>query len=232
MKVSIVGLNRAYFEREIKKSDSLTFSKDDPDVVIAFGGDGTLLYGETKYPGVPKLFVRHSSKCKKCSNHNYKKVIDSLVNDDFKIKEFVKIKASVRGNELVGLNDVNIHYKPPCAIRLNIDVDKKNIAKEIISDGIVVSTSYGSSGYFYSITRKTFSKGLGIAFNNPVKPMDYKIIPETSVINVEVVRGPGVMCVDCNPKVIALKDGDIIKIQKSSHVARILMLKGKRMVKI
>lgn len=232
MKVAVVSNNKKYFEAAIKKEKDLTLVKDSPDVVIAFGGEGTFLYSEMIYPGIPKVLVRHSSKCKKCDKHDYQKVLNALLSDDFGVAEFLKVQGSIKGRMLVGLNEINIHYTPPCAMRFGVDVDKETLVEEGIGDGLIVSTVYGSSGYFFSITRKTFDKGLGIAFNNLVKPVKTRIIPENSVIKVKIIRGPAVMCADCNKEIISLKTGDVVRIQKHSNFARILQLEGKRMVRI
>lgn len=228
MKVAVVGHRKNYFENAIKKEKNLILTNKNPDIVIAFGGEGTFLYSEMIYPNTPKVLVRHSSKCEKCKKHDYNKIIKALVSKKFKIVKALKIQGSINNRKLVGLNEINIHYKPPCAMRFSIKVNKKLLAKECIGDGLIISTPYGSSGYFFSITKKKFNKGLGIAFNNPINSMKYKIVPENSIITVKIVRGPGVLCVDCNKRVIPLRTGDVIRIQKHSHFARILRL-GKEM---
>ena len=233
VKLLVIGRRKNFFEKEIRKEKKLILVKNHPDVIVAFGGEGTFLYSEMVYPEIPKLLVYHSSKCKKCKKHNYKKIIKDLTVKKFKVVNFVKIQASVNNKRLIGLNEINIHYKPPCALRFDVDINNKPIVRECVGDGLVVSTPYGSSGYFSSITRKTFEKGLGIAFNNPVKPIKPRIVPKDSVIKVKIVRGPGVLCVDCNKEVIPLKTGDVIKIQKHINYARILKINGEnRKVKI
>ncbi len=232
MKLLVVGRRKNFFEKEIRKGKKLILVKNNPEVIVAFGGEGTFLYSEMVYPGIPKLLVYHSSKCKNCKKHNYQKIIKDLIVKKFKVVSFVKIQASVNNKRLIGLNEINIHYKPPCALRFDVDINNKPIVRECVGDGLVISTPYGSSGYFYSVTRKTFNKGLGIAFNNNVKIVKEKIIPENSVIKIKIVRGPGVMCADCNKKTIPLKTGDIIKIQKHDSRAKILQLGRNRRVRI
>ncbi|MBL7100712.1 MAG: NAD(+)/NADH kinase [Nanoarchaeota archaeon] len=232
MKVVVVGYRKNYFEKEIKREKKLKLVKISPDVVVAFGGEGTFLYSEMIYPEIPKVFVRHPSKCRKCKKHNYGKIIKALVENRFKVVKLLKIQCSVNGKRLIGLNEINIHYKPPCAMRFDVHINKKLIAKESIGDGLIVSTPYGSSGYFFSIAKKTFNKGLGIAFNNPVKRIKGRIVPENSIIKVKVARGPGMVCVDCDKKIIPLKTGDIVKIQKHSRFARVLKLNGEMKVRI
>ena len=232
MKVAVVGYRKDYFEDEIRKEKKIELTDNNPDIVIAFGGEGTFLYSEMIYSGIPKVLVYHSSKCRSCKNHNYRKIVKALVDGDFKIVEFIKIQASVNGKKLVGLNEISIHYLPPLAIRFDAYINNKLISKECIGDGLVVSTPYGSSGYFYSITRKTFKKGLGMAFNNLVNNIKAKIVPDNSTVKVKIVRGPGVLCTDCNKEVIPLKTGDVVKIQKHSNYARILKINGDTKVRI
>lgn len=232
MKLLVIGHRKNFFEKEIKQEKKLILVKNNPDIIVAFGGEGTFLYSEMVYPGIPKLLVYHPSKCKNCKKHNYKKIIKGLVAQKFKIVSFVKIQASVNNKKLIGLNEINVHYKPPCALRFDVYINNKPVVRECIGDGLVTSTPYGSSGYFYSITRKTFNKGLGIAFNNIMKIVKEKIIPENSTIKVKIIRGPGIMCVDTNKKIIPLKTGDIIKIQKHDRPAKILQLGKDRRVKI
>lgn len=232
MKLLVIGRRKNFFEKEIKKEKKLILVKNNPGVIVAFGGEGTFLYSEMVYPGIPKLLVYHSSKCKNCKKHNYKKIIKDLVAKKFKVVSFVKIQASVNNKRLIGLNEINVHYNPPCALRFDVYINNKPIVRECVGDGLVISTLYGSSGYFYSVTRKTFNKGLGVAFNNTVKTVKEKIIPENSVIKVKIVRGPGVMCADANKKIIPLKTGDIIKIQKHVHTAKILQIGKSRKVRI
>ena len=52
------------------------------------------------------------------------------------------------------------------------------------------------------------------------------------MIKVKITRGPAVMFSDCNQKIVPLKTGDIVKIQKHSNFARILQLNGKTKVRI
>jgi NAD kinase len=232
MKLLVIGRRKNFFEKEIRKEKKLILVKNNPEVIVAFGGEGTFLYSEMVYPGIPKLLVYHSSKCKKCDKHDYNKLIHALAHKKFKTVNFVKIEGLVNGKKLIGLNEINVHYKPPCALRFEVDINNKLVVRECVGDGLVISTPYGSSGYFYSVTRKTFNKGLGVAFNNTVKLIKEKIIPENSVIKVKIVRGPGVMCADCNKKTIPLKTGDIIKIQKHDSRAKILQLGRNRRVRI
>jgi len=221
MKVAVVGLGKKIFEKKLPKD--FVVSKN-PEIVFSFGGDGTILYSENLYPGIPKVFVRHSKFCEKCEvDGSYKKIFDDLRNKNYKVVEEIKVEGVSNNKILVGLNEINVCNKTPLrAVRLQLSVDKKIVQKEVVGDGIVVSTPFGSTAYFYSITRKHFAKGLGIAFNNSRKPIKPIILGENSSVQIKVLRGDAVMCSDNNKKTFLLKAGDVVTVKKSRLKARLV----------
>jgi len=232
MRVAVVGKERRVIEKQLAKF-YLTLDKKRPQVVISYGGDGTALYAERKYPGVPRLMIKHSSICVKCSVHGVHDVsaaLRALANKKFKVLEEIKVEGAVNGRQttkLVGLNEICVHNVVPRAIRLQVAVNKKILADNVLGDGLVVATPYGSTGYFYSVTRKKFSRGLGIAFNNCVQRLKHAVVGEGSVVKIKVLRGPGIMCADnCHNRLVSLKTGDVVTIKKSKQKARIIVLHG------
>ena len=228
MKVAVVGKEKKLFEKKLPKDFVIDGKK--PQIVFSFGGDGTILYAERLYPGVPKVFVKHSRFCEKCEvASGYKKMFDALRNGKYKIVEEIKLEGTVNGSRkkmLVGLNEVNVCNKTPLrAVRLQLAVNSKVIQKEVVGDGIVVATPFGSTAYFYSITRKSFSRGIGIAFNNSRKPVKPLFVPENSVVKIKVLRGDAVMCADNDRKMFRLKAGDAVTVRKSRLKARLVKFK-------
>ncbi len=223
MKVAVVGINTGFIKKNLSRYGFNIAKK--PDLVFSVGGDGTCLLSEQKYPNVPKLFIRHSGKYNK---RKVNSILNAVKKKKYRIIKKMKIESSVKNKKLIALNDINIHYKPPHAIRLQVKLNNKIIVKELIGDGVLISTPYGSSGYFSSITRKTFKNGIGIAFNNPVKIIKPKIVNKNSKIEVKVLRGEGFVAVDCIEKLIPIKKGDIIKIRKHARAAKFIKLKNKK----
>jgi len=225
MKVAVVGLARKLIENKLSEYD-LESDRKNPDVVISIGGDGTALYTERIYPGIPRIMIRHSKTCVKCDEHDFSKVLTALKEKKYKVREEVKVEGIVNDDpkkKLVGLNEICLHHKIPTkTIRLGVKVNGKIIADEVIGDGIVVATPYGSTAYFYSITKKKFSEGLGLAFNNSRKKMKHLILDNDSVIEVEVLRGHGLVTADNNERMIPVKTWDILKVKKSKQKARII----------
>lgn len=227
MKVAVIGLTRKLIENKLVEY-GLKPDKKNPDVVISVGGDGTALYAERIYPGIPRIMIRHSKTCEKCKigEHDFPKALGALKKKEYKIKEEIKVEGIINNDptkKLVGLNEIGIHHKIPTkTIRLRIRVNNKIVVDEVIGDGIVVATPYGSTAYFYSITRKKFYKSMGVAFNNSKKSREPLILKDDSVIEAQVLRGLGLATADNDERMIPIRKGDVLKIRKAKQKARII----------
>lgn len=235
MKVAVVGRAKEFIENRLPDY-GLKLNKKNPDVVISFGGDGTALLAERIYPSIPRILIKHSKICVKCKEHDFSKVLTGLKERRFKIIEEIKVEGIVNKDpkkKLIGLNEIGIHHKIPTkTIRLQVKVNGKVIENEVIGDGVIIATPYGSSAYFYSITRKRFSKGLGIAFNNPKRRTKSRIVKDDSEIEIKFLRGHGLMTADNNEKMFSIKSGDIVTVRKLSKKAKIIELKGRRRIRV
>lgn len=228
MKVKVFGRDKKEVEKlskELRKDFTIS---NTPEVVISYGGDGTYLLSERRYPGIPKLLVRHKSRCYKCTDyglHSKDKIKEILSKRKYKIVNFMKLEAKTGNRRLVGVNDIIIRNKKPnVAIRFNIQVKGKIDFKEIIGDGIVVSTSIGSTGYFNSITGQEFKKGIGIAFNNPIYHLN-PILVNSANIKIRILREDALLAADNNNGIISLKPGNEVIIKTSKEKARIIKVK-------
>jgi len=208
------------------KDTTIKYSRFSPNIIFCLGGDGTFLYAERKYPGVPKILIWSDKRHNKKGRYNLKsikRIISKIENHEFKFIKEKKLKLLFNGKEAFAVNDVSIRNKiPNCGIRFSTKIGKKKY-ENLIGDGITVSNPYGSTGYFHSITGKSFSEGLGVAMNNVTKKITSKIIKK-GIVNFELIRGTALLCVDNNPKIITLKSGDRVRITNSSQVAKIVEL--------
>ncbi len=222
LKVAILGDMKELIIRQLPKGFVLDYNS--PEIVLSFGGDGTFLLGEEKYPKVPRLFIKHFWNCFKCDSHDFKNMFKKIESKEYEIMELGKIELCVNGKkELTAMNDINVHYVPPRALRLDVKVNNKQIDRHMVGDGFVVSTPFGSSGYFGSITRNTFREGFGIAFNNLVSPIDF-IISDELTVEAKILRGPAIIAADSQEKTLRLEDKEIITVKPSKEKARIVML--------
>ncbi len=230
LKLYVLGKSRekvAKIKRRLKASYIIEKAK--PEIVLVIGGDGSFLYAERHYPGIPKLIVRDSKVCKKCINNSIsiEKLEECLKSlDSYNTASYKKLEAELKGKRFLCTNDFIIrNLEPGYAIRFSVELKGKLAYNCLIGDGIVVSSNYGSTGYFYSITKTSFKKGIGIAFNNITRKLRKAVVPEDSVIIFRLLREKAVFCYDNAKEKIRLLPGDKIVIRASKKEARIIIPK-------
>ncbi len=224
MNILLYGKNALSLENLVK-AEGLMVVQNNPDIVISYGGDGTLLASEQEYPGIPKLPIRDSATCVKCAEHANEVLIQALAKNQLEKKAYQKLAVDFAGkvqhalNEIVITNELPIH-----AVRLSVLLNGQTVQDNeiIIGDGVVAATPFGSTAYFHSITRQMFDQGFGLAFNNPVHPLDPLFFTDKDQIIVTIVRGPAILSIDNNHNVTRLKENDRIIIQASKDPAIIL----------
>jgi NAD+ kinase len=222
---------RVVFRRdpsEIKKAlaaQGFELVEADPDFVVCYGGDGTVLFAERNFPEAPKLIIKTSRHCRK---YDYKledlKVLLSKIKEgNYRIHSEMKLEAVAKGMRLVGLNDIQVHLKLPIyAVRFHLSVDGKEF-DNLIGDGVIVAPPFGSTAYYRATGGAPFEKGIGISFNNlHYKKVDSVVVSEDSIVNLTVTRGPAWLLADNNEDFIELTAGDSVTIKKSVSVANFI----------
>lgn len=231
MKILLYGKFGQYPKEieELVKSIGLEIVQEDPEVVLTFGGDGTLLGAERDFPGVPKLPLRNSKICHICSPLPSEELVKLLARGKLSTRELLKLEARIGDQIFLALNEICLRNKLiNAALRFKVMTDgqavPENLPWELIGDGLVVATPFGSTAYYYSITKDGFTEGIGVAFNNVHNyPERAYVTSEETTIEVEILRGPGRLSADNNPNILELSEGDKITITKSFSSAKILV---------
>lgn len=232
MKTLLFGAKAESLEAELARHTSLTRVLEDPDVVISYGGDGTLLTAERLYPGIPKVPIRNSRRGHRTLHHPPAEVISRLAHGELVPAKFIKAKATLyRGGieepfvELLAMNEFNVHMAHAnMAVRFKLRINDEPYADghEFVGDGVLVSTPFGSTAYFNHITRGVFYLGLGIAFNHVADHTTHLVLPEESSIAIEVTRGPALLAYDSASEYYELKEGDVLVVKRAPKPATIL----------
>lgn len=229
MKVSLVGKN-ANNIAGLAKNLGLEIVTSQADLIISYGGDGTLLTAEREYPGIPKLPIRDSLICKKCPKHKEKLLLQKMLKREFRLKEYQKLETTISHKTFYALNDFVVRNSIPIhTIRFKVTHSLSSQTQSgihtnnqlLIGDGIVVSTPFGSTGYFKSITRQTFQKGFAVAFNNTTEKVNPLFLKDQNQVIFKLVRGKATLSFDNSPEIFNLDEGSEITFKLSEKVAKI-----------
>lgn len=234
MNVTLYGQEAERLRPLVEREDSLELVDDDPDVVVCFGGDGTLLAAELKWPSVPKVPLRNSRRGIRCISDPPEGVIARLAENSLIPKEHLKLECNVThaapdraDNQLLAINEFCVNKgRTNASVRYRVWFDDKPYGTEndheIIGDGFVVSTPFGSTAYFNQITRGVFWSGIGVAFMYTGEHTNHLIVPEDTVVRARITRGPAVLAHDNSSEFIDLGEGDELTVRKAEQPAVLL----------
>jgi NAD+ kinase len=221
IKVALIESSHAESVGDLLRTHGFEVAIEGFELVVTNGGDGTILRAEHLYPGVPKLVLRGSPICKMCLKASNEEVLTAVAAGKYKLKEHLKLEVEAKGERLMGLNDIVIRNREPRhALRYHFWKDGERVGNEIIGDGVVVATPFGSRGYFRSITDAIFDVGIGVAFNNSTEQTDHLVVGENSELKVELNRCEAFVYADNQEKWINLEPSDTAIIRKSDQIAR------------
>ena len=143
-------------EEYIRKNIRYSYSDNNPDIVIAIGGDGTILQAFHKYPNAV-VFGIHTGHLGFFANYN-PDTIDLLVNDInnnlYKIEEVELLSCvfeEANGNKIIGdaLNEATV-ISPRKTLILDVSIDGE-VLEKFRGTGLCISTTLGSTGYNKSL---------------------------------------------------------------------------------
>lgn len=177
------------------------FAAQRKDIAILYGGDGTLV-GEwrkfrTRKGGKPILPVRNYGLCQKHQDFYMKffTTKDEDSGEDISVKQFLfpvlrgEFKDKGLDNYLDALSELTIvNADQTAALRFNIKVNGKPIVENVIANGVILATKLGSTGYFKSVARTIFTKGIGVGFIGPTYSVPNIVIGVADRIQFELVR--------------------------------------------
>lgn len=225
VKIVLFGNNRSAIEPLAKEAGFEVVDKN-PEFVVSFGGDGTLMKAEHAWPGIPKIVLKDSMICKKCSVFSNEEVLRRVHDGKYSVEELIKLEVVADGKTRTALNDIIVHNKDPRhAIRYSLSVNEQTLGEAIIGDGVVIATPFGSTAYYRSITDSSFELGIGLAFNNSTEQSDHIVLKEDSVIKIKIIRGPAIVYADNQDEEIVLEKDDEVIIRKSKDKARIVVIR-------
>ena len=177
------------------------------DIVVVFGGDGTLLNAARNYLNydIPILGINMGNVgfLTDISTDNFEKTIKEVLDGNYKIEERNLVSAKFGNNHLYGLNEVVIHsgaYAQLMRYRLNVN-DK--VVYEQRSDGLIIATPTGSTAYALSAGGPIIHPSLDVWTILPMLPQSLSsrpfVISTDEKVEMDLFDGPNEnakICVD------------------------------------
>jgi NAD+ kinase len=208
------------------------------DVVLAMGGDGTVLYTARALHGsdVPILGINLGSLgfLTSVADSEMAQALDAIANQTFKVanRDAAECRifrnGSVAGEERA-LNDIVLGWGASSRIvTLNLSIDNESVSS-FMCDGMIVSTPTGSTGHSLSSGGPILHPdvaGFGINVICPhtlgSRPL---VIPNSSLIEIDVVHAVKELILSIDGQDgYKVQEGDRIEIRKSPSGVKFLQL--------
>ncbi|MDD3920192.1 MAG: NAD(+)/NADH kinase [Eubacteriales bacterium] len=212
--------NLPIFPNEFSQNTSL---------VAAFGGDGTILRasGAAVQLGIPVLGVNlgRVAFLSEIQPQGFMQAIERVVRGQAAIEERMLLACTVNGKERsLCLNDALLYKRDFSGVtHIQMFVGGKD-AGEVSSDGIVVSTPTGATGYSISAGGPIIAPGLDATIIAPVCPHSLcvrPIVTAATEVNSFRMLSEGSLYLD-GRAAGPLQEGDVIAVTKADEVARFI----------
>lgn len=227
MKIKLLGKNLQDVCPVLESFNLSDCGGDTPDLIITYGGDGALLGAEREFPGIPKLPLRDAVTAPVCAAHSAKQVIGDFLDRKLPLVKLPKLCAVTPAGKLYGINDLVVNTaEQTSALRYRVFIDGELHAPEVVGDGVCFSSVHGSTAYYRSITRGIFRVGVGLAFSNSTEVVDHLVLPETSVVELEILRGEALVMADNDPEKFLIGVGGKVSLFQSGEFALVYGLSG------
>ena len=177
----------------IKNTPTTSLKKS--NVIIVIGGDGFMLKTLKKLYKLEKPFYginagNYGFLMNKFSNKNFLKNLKTSQNIKINPLQMTVKKKNNQIKKSIAINEVSILRQSKQASSISITANKKNVIKNLIADGVLVSTPAGSTAYNLSVhgpILKLHSNKLTITPISPFRPRRWKgiIISDKSKITIK-----------------------------------------------
>ena len=219
------------------KNNSLTILKHSEfastvDLIIVFGGDGTLLRSARKYLeyDIPILGINMGTVgfLTDVKTQDFESIIQDVLNGNCKLEERNLVSATFTNKTVYGLNEIVIHsggYTQLMRYRLSVN---NKIVYEQRSDGLIIATPTGSTAYALSAGGPIIHPALDVWTILPMLPQSISsrpfVISSDENVTINLISGPmkeAKICADGQEDENAPYDKDIV-ISKMGNKLRLV----------
>ena len=236
LKVLLKNAKNLYSADEVKfegvENVDLKNFNDLVDLIIVFGGDGTLLGAARKFINndIPILGINMGTVgfLTDVNIENFESVIGDIFRGDYVLEERSLVEAKFSDQEVFGLNEVLIHSGSYAQLmRYRLLIDGKTVYEQR-SDGLIVATPTGSTAYALSAGGSIIHPELNIWNIIPMMSQSLSsrplIVSNKQSMEIQLIEGPldhAMICVD-GQKDIPIKYNNSISISKKNCSLKII----------
>ncbi len=173
-------------------------SAEDSNYIIPIGGDGLLLKSLHTYNKLNKPFfgINFGSVgflMNNIKNDNLIEIIENSKNSNFKPLKMMSTNVDGKKCEAYAYNEVSIMRQTHLASKIQININNEIKMKELICDGVLVSTSSGSTAYNLSAHGSILpldSKLLALTPISAFRPRRWRgaLLSESNIIKINVLN--------------------------------------------
>jgi len=221
-----------------KFGDQKTFNSLDTsfDLLISIGGDGTILRAITfvKDLGIPIVGINTGRLgfLATIQTNDIESAIDNILNNNYKISErsLLSIETSPENKDITSLNfalnEVTVARKNTTSmITVKTKLDDEYLTS-YWSDGLIVSTPTGSTGYSLSCGGPVITPNTNNFILTPIAPHNLSarplVISDSTVIKLKVSGREDNYLVSLDSRIATLHNDTIITIKKANFKIKMI----------
>lgn len=211
------------------------------DLVVVFGGDGTLLSTAREVAHTGALLVGVNMGrlgfLAEVSKRRMIPVLTSIIEGKYSVEERTMLEVSVlRGKQEVqsfsALNDAVVDKGSIARLlRFDVRIDRAQLT-EYAADGLIVATPTGSTGYSMAAGGPLLHPSVQAFLLTPICPHQLSgrpiAIPDTSEVAIKLKEPSEEATLTIDGQVAhPLAKDDIVRIRKSEHPAKLVRIPGR-----
>lgn len=205
------------------------------DVVISFGGDGTILSAvrTLMHSDIPIMGVNVGKLgfLAEFSTNGLEKSLSDLINGNYRVVDRFVLETTVNGDKLYALNDFVIEKKNSSRMITIQAYANENYIGDYRADGVILTTPTGSTAYSLSCGGPIISPATQVICLTPISPHSLNlrplVIPDSCEITLKVYspNGQAILVADGHTERV-LENNFSVVFRKSS--AKVKLIKPKQ----
>ncbi len=178
--------------------------RETAEMVVSFGGDGTMLRAAGRYLGAPILGVNlgHLGFMAEYPSDVPQEVVRTVLERDYVIERRTTLQTTNQSEHHVAINDVVVQKSSDTSmVTLQVEVDGLPVA-DYRADALIVSTATGSTGYSLSSGGPIVAPAARALCLTPVAPHTMTLRPlviqDTAEVKIRNVTDAGIAEIVCD----------------------------------